>query len=193
MHLRRLVDVEEMARLIRRLRRSGIIEREGDGSLRVDQGGLIGGEQPGAVSFERTADGEAGLDAPVGIFRVRHVLGAGRVRGHSAEGLSRPAVERVAFEVDQGVAAPGVGAALRHDVDDAARGAAVFGGVPARLHLNLVDELRQDVMTRQAADQVRGLDAIDDEPVLRGARAVDGDAPELRLLVGPRRLADEAS
>ena len=48
-HLRRLVDVEEMARLIRRLRRGGLIEREGDGSLRVDQGGLIGGEQPGAV------------------------------------------------------------------------------------------------------------------------------------------------
>ena len=72
--------LKKSRRLVRGLRRGGLVEGEGDGALRVNQGGLIGREQPGAVSFERTADGEAGLDALVGVFRVGNVLGARRVR-----------------------------------------------------------------------------------------------------------------
>jgi hypothetical protein len=80
-------------RLIRVLRRGRVVERERDGAFAVNEGGLIGGEQPGAVSLERTPDREAGLDAPVPVFWIGHVLGPGRVVGHPAEGRTPAGVE----------------------------------------------------------------------------------------------------
>ena len=157
----------------------------------MGQGGLIRREQPGPVSFDWAADGHAWLDACVCVFRVGHVLGTCRIQRHLAEGTAPAALERIAFEVDQHVAAPRVGAALGHDVDHSAGRATVLGGIPARLHLDFIDELRQDRVARHAREQVGGLDAVDQEAILRRAGAVDGDAPELRLLVGARRLTDE--
>ncbi len=82
-------------------------------------------------------------------------------------------------------------AALRDRVDDAARRAAVFGRVAARLDLHFVDEVDDQALAGEAVLQVGRLDAVDDVPVLAGARAVDREATELGLLVGAGGLRHE--
>ena len=63
--------------------------------------------------------------------------------------------------------------------------------VAARLDLDFFDEVGDDVLARDAALEVRRLDAVDDVAVLAGARAVDRQPAELRFVVGAGRLRDE--
>ena len=86
---------------------------------------------------------------------------------------------------------PVVRAALGQDVDDATRRAAVFGGVAARLDLNLVEEVGDHALALSAVLNVGGLDSVDDETVFAGARAVDRDAAQLVFLVRTGRLRHE--
>jgi hypothetical protein len=51
--------------------------------------------------------------------------------------------------------------ALGDDVDDAAGGPAELRGIAGRLHLDFLDEVREQVLAREAADDVGGLDAVD--------------------------------
>ena len=103
----------------------------------------------------------------------------------------RAAFHRRALDVEHAETVQVVGAALGHDVDDAAGRAAEFGRVAARLHLDFFDEVGDDALARGAALEVGRLDAVDDVAVLAGAGAVDREATELRLLVGAGRLRDE--
>ena len=86
-----------------------------------------------------------------------------------------------ALEVEQRAAVPVVRAALGDGVDDAAGRAAELRRVAARLDLDFFDEVGDHVLARDAALEVRRLDAVDDEAVLAGAGAVDREAAELRL------------
>ena len=64
-----------------------------------------------------------------------------------------------------------VRAALGEHVDDAAGRAAELRRVARRLHLDFFDEVGEEVLTRETADDVGGLDAVDDVTVLgRGRR-----------------------
>ena len=84
-----------------------------------------------------------------------------------------------------------VGAALRDRADHTAQRAAVLRRVAAGLHLDLVHEVDDEVAARQAGPEVRRLDAVHDEPVLAGARAVDRQTAQLGLVVGTRGLGDQ--
>ena len=77
---------------------------------------------------------------------------------------------------------------LRDDVDDAARVAAVLGLVAARLHLDFLDELVVDVLALEALDDVRRVDAVDQEQVLRRRRPIDRDRQRTALRLAEVRL-----
>ncbi len=141
-----------------------------------------------------------GSTAAVTVPVVRDHLGCVRVRQLQAQRLrvgvrvgheDRFAAQHVALQVEEGVAAPAVRAALGEHADDAARGAAVLRGVARRLHLDLFDEVSKHVLARDAVLQVRRLRAVHDVAVLAGARPVDHDAAGLGLLFAPARLRDQ--
>jgi hypothetical protein len=85
----------------------------------------------------------------------------------------------------------GVRAALGQDVDDAAGRPAELRRVARRLDLDFFDEIGEEVLARETADDVGRLDAVDDVAILGGGRAVDHDARRLGLVVDTRRLRDE--
>ena len=83
---------------------------------------------------------------------------------------------------------PVVAAAVRHDVQHAARGASVLGAVPGRLDLHLLDEISRQVLARRAEPGVGRLHPVDHHAVLGAGRSVDGDTACLPLVVGAGRV-----
>jgi hypothetical protein len=167
-------------------------------------GRLIRAEEPCLVPVDRSAERKARLVAVVLVVGVRDVLGlvligqadaqrprAGVRAVGRAEGGRLAAGGLVPLPVEQPVAMPVVGAALRDRVDDAAGGATIFRGVAARFHLHFVDEVHDHVLAREAALEIRRLDAVDDVAVLAGARAIDREAAKLPFVIRARRLAHE--
>ena len=86
---------------------------------------------------------------------------------------------------------PRVCAALREHVQHAAGRTAVFGAVAGGLDLHFVHEVRDEELAGSADDGVSRFHAVDDDPVLGAARAVNRDSTELPLVVGPGRLGCE--
>ena len=61
------------------------------------------------------------------------------------------------------------------------------------LDLHFLDEVQRHALALHARLRVRRLDAIDDEAVLAGGRAVDRDAVRLGFEVGAWRLRDDGA
>ncbi len=80
-----------------------------------------------------------------------------------------------------------VGARARDDIDDSARRAAKLGRIATGLDLDLLDKLREQGLGVDPCLQVRGVNPVDEEPVVGPARAVDGEAAALCLQVGAGR------
>src|SRR6266542_5452399 len=74
-----------------------------------------------------------------------------------------------------------VAARLGDHVDRPAGGAAVLCLVPARLDLDLLDELSVDVLPLESLDDAGRVDPIDQEEVLRRGRTVDRDGERAPL------------
>ena len=114
-----------------------------------------------------------------------------RVGRQQAERVALGPVHAVVVVVDVRVAVEVVAARARDHVDHAARRTAVLGGVARRLDLDFLHEVQRHALALHARLRVGGLDAVDDEAVLAGGRAVDRDAVRLGLEVGARRLRDD--
>ncbi len=101
--------------------------------------------------------------------------------------------ELVGLELEASLAVPVVAAAARLHVDDAARGAAIFGFVARALDLDFADEVERHVLGRSegAVLNARHFDAVDDEHVLGARGAVDREARALVLLANARRDIDD--
>ena len=158
---------------------------------RLGQRRLVRREEPGTVLPDRTTERDARLEAVVLVFGVGPVLGLVAVGRRQAQRRRVAGLEPVTLPVEAGAALEAVRAALGHHVDDATERAAELGVVAARLDLDFVEEVGNDALARHAALQVRGLDAVDDEPVLASARAIDRQTTELAFVVGAGRLRHE--
>ena len=81
--------------------------------------------------------------------------------------------QEAAFGEPEERAAKGVAAALRDDVDDAARHPAVLGRQAAGLDLDFLNEVEVQRLALVAQLDARRVEAVDDVLVLGAARAVD--------------------
>ena len=154
-------------------------------------GGLIGAEEPRLVHHDRTGQGSTRFKAVVLVFRIGAVFGLGRDAEDGPKRRVRVAREPRALVAAAHCAIEFVRAALGQHVDDAAGRAAEFRRIAGGLDLHFFDEIRQQALARQAADDVAHLDAVDDVPILGRGGAVDHHARGLGLLIHPGRLRQE--
>ena len=159
----------------------------------VDLDAVIRAEEPDLVLQDEPAEVGAELLADVlgeGAVQELRVAGLGEVRGRVVDDLAVLEVRAHArvVVVAEHAAVELVAARLRDDVDDAARVAAVLGLVAARLHFDFLDELVVDVLALEALDDVRRVDAVDQEQVLRRGRPVDRDRQRTALRLAEVRL-----
>ena len=150
--------------------------------------GTYPAKHPQPVADERSAQREARLHLPVLVLGKRDVFSTARIGRHELQRRPQSSVEHVPRPIDERVAVPRVGAALRDDVQDAAGRTAVLGAVTGGLDLHFVYEVRDEKLAGGADDGVGRFHAVDDDPVLGAARAVIEIPAELPLVVGPGRL-----
>ncbi len=152
----------------------------GDRLLRRVLDAVVGAEEPEMVLQDVAAEGgaEVELVEPLERPEVRLVL------------VLVVRLQRVVVVIDERLAVVVVAAGLRDDVDDAAGRAAVLGLVPARLDVELLDELVVELLALRAVLDAIRQNAVDHEGVLESRRAVDGD--RVRERGGRGRLGRDA-
>src|SRR5262245_45030372 len=135
----------------------------------------VGGEEVQAILDERAAQFEDREEAAVVVFLLAEELGLRRVAGQPLPETARPRIKLGAGEFQRSLAVECVGAALGDDIDHAAGRSAVFRLEAGALDLHFADELERDgaLAAERGVTNVGDFDAVDDEDVLRTARAVD--------------------
>jgi hypothetical protein len=106
----------------------------------------VAAEEPQLVLHQRAAEADSGLPAGVRVFRILNVLGFTRIGGVQAKGVTEPALEGVAADVRQQVAAEAVGAAARDHVDHRTGRSAELGVVAGRFDLHLLEEISDELL-----------------------------------------------
>src|SRR4029077_9198200 len=133
---------------------------------------FVGEEIKSFVFLERSAKSESGLRARVCLFHRIENSGDGIDLTREAVACLKGLIAEIAEEV----AVNFVGAAFGDDVNDAARGAAIFRVVIAEDELEFLDGFLRNGRADAVDGIVNRVGAIDADHVGAGARAVDVEA-----------------